>query len=84
MALCFLIYCYKFIKNSKIQPIFYLVDHGLRKGSNRSSKLVKKHFKKKINLKILKWKGKKPNSNLQSLARQKRYSFYLMNVKKKY
>ena len=34
--------------------------------------LVKKQLKlKKINLKILKWKGKKKNSNIQSLARAK-------------
>ena len=83
MALCFLIYCYKFIENKKIQPIFYLVDHGLRKDSKTEAQIVKKHLNfKKINLKILKWKGKKPISNLQSLARQKRYSLIFDECKK--
>jgi len=40
MALCFLIYCYKFIENKKIQPIFYLVDHGLRKDSKTEAQIV--------------------------------------------
>ena len=83
MALSFLISCYRFIENKKIQPIFYLVDHGLRKDSKTEAQLVKKHLNfKKINLKILKWKGKKPSSNLQSLARQKRYSLLFDECKK--
>ena len=74
MALCFLISCYKFIKNNKIQPLYILIDHNLRENSKSEAALVKKHLKfKKINLKILKWKGKKPKSNLQHLAREKRY-----------
>ncbi len=83
MALCFLVSCYKSQKNNKIQPIFYLVDHGLRKDSAEEAQLVKKHLKSKmISLKILKWKGKKPNSNLQSLARQKRYELLFNECKK--
>ena len=75
MALSFLISCYRFIENKKIQPIFYLVDHGLRKDSKTEAQLVKKHLN-------LKWKGKKPSSNLQSLARQKRYSLLFDECKK--
>ena len=83
MALCFLIYCYKFIKIKKFNLYFYLVDHGLRKNSAQEAKIVKKHLKfKKINLKILKMERKKPNSNLQSLARQKRYEFLFNECKK--
>ena len=84
MALCFLISCYKLKKNRKIQLYFYLVDHGLREESAKEAKLVKEKLKlNKINLKILKWKGKKPNSNIQSLARKKRYEL-LYNECKKY
>ena len=75
LALCFLISYYKSIENKKIQTYFFIVDHGLRKGSAEEALYVKKQLKtKKINLKILKWRGKKPNSNLQSLAREKRYN----------
>ena len=84
MALCFLISCYKLKKNRKIQLYFYLVDHGLREESAKEAQLVKEKLKlNKINLKILKWKGKKPNSNIQSLARKKRYEL-LYNECKKY
>ena len=84
LALCFLISCYKFKADNKILPFFYLIDHGLRKNSNKEAQLVKKQLRvKKINLKILKWIGKKPKSNIQSLARQKRYSL-LFNECKKY
>ena len=83
MALCFLISCYKFQKNKKIQNFFYLVDHGLRKDSKKEAILVKNQLQsKKLNLKILKWKGKKPNSNLQSLARKKRYELIFNECKK--
>lgn len=83
MALCFLVLCYKFQKNKKIQPFFYLVDHRLRDNSGQEALLVKNQLKiKKINLKILKWKGKKPTSNLQSLARKKRYELIFNECKK--
>ncbi len=84
MALCFLILCYKFQKNKKIQPFFYLVDHRLRENSGQEAELVKNQLKlKKINLKILQWYGKKPTSNLQSLARKKRYQLIFNECKKK-
>tara|TARA_Y100001960_G_scaffold104858_1_gene112966 strand:+ start:167 stop:1240 length:1074 start_codon:yes stop_codon:yes gene_type:complete len=84
MALCFLILCYKFKKNKKILPFFYLVDHQLRENSEQEALYVKNQLKlKKINLKILKWKEKKPTSNLQSLARKKRYELIFKECKKK-
>jgi len=83
LALCFLLSCYM-NENKAIKPMFCLVDHGLRHGSGREALLVKKQLKlKNINLKILKWKGLKPNSNLQSIARQKRYEI-LFNECRKY
>ena len=83
LALCFLVSCYKSQKNNKIKLLFYLVDHKLRKDSTNEAQLVKKQLKlKKIDLKILTWRGKKPNSNIQSLARQKRYELLFNECKK--
>ena len=83
MALCFLISCYKFRKNKKLQTFFYLVDHGLRKNSGNEAIFVKNQLNsKKLKLKILKWKGKKPTSNLQGLARKNRYELIFDECKK--
>ncbi len=83
IALCFLISCYKSQKNNRIQPSFYLVDHGLRKDSGKEAEMVKKELKlKKINLKILKWIGKKPKTNMQGIARKKRYELLFKECKK--
>ena len=73
LALCFLIACYKFKQNKKIQSSFILIDHGLRKNSQKEAITVKK---------ILKWKGKKPTSNLQNLARKKRYEILFKECEK--
>ena len=83
MALCFLVGNYKSKKNNKLQTYFYLVDHGLRMASAIEAKNVEKQLKlKKIKLKILKWRGKKPTSNQQSLSRQKRYELIFKECKK--
>tara|TARA_Y100001936_G_scaffold103251_1_gene101588 strand:+ start:1312 stop:2382 length:1071 start_codon:yes stop_codon:yes gene_type:complete len=83
MALCFLISCFKERKNKEIQPVFYLVDHGLREESSKEALQVKRQLKlKNINLNILKWKGKKPKSNVQNLARNKRYELLFNRCKK--
>ena len=51
------------------------VDHKLRKESSIEAEHVSLMLKKySINCKILKWKGKKPKSNIQSIARNIRYS----------
>ena len=82
MALCFLISCYEAVKNTKINTKFYLVDHKLRKDSSVEALKVKKYLKlKNINLKILKLKGKKPNANIQSFARKKRYEILFNKCK---
>tara|TARA_Y100000590_G_scaffold76703_1_gene84900 strand:- start:2716 stop:3789 length:1074 start_codon:yes stop_codon:yes gene_type:complete len=74
LALCFLVLCYKFKKNIKTKASIFLVDHGLRNNSYNEAISVKNVLKSnKLDLKILQWKGKKPNSNLQNLARKKRY-----------
>ena len=72
MALAFLAKVYS-IKN-EIVPKFFIVDHNLRPESGKEAKLVKKVLKQfSINSEILKWRGKKPSKNIQSLARKKRY-----------
>ncbi len=52
-----------------------IVDHKLRKESDRETIKVKKILaRKKIHGKILKWKGKIPQSNIQMRAREMRYA----------
>ena len=52
-----------------------IVDHKLRKESNKEVLKVKEILKKKgINSKTLNWKGKIPSSNIQRNARNMRYS----------
>ena len=81
LALCFLSKIYS-IKYS-LKVYYFIVDHRLRKNSSSEAQSVKNLLKKhNINLNILKWNGKKPNSNIQSLARNKRYSLLINQAKK--
>ena len=74
LALSFLVLCYKFKKKINIHASFYLINHGLRNNSYEEAISVKNILRlNEIDLKILHWKGKKPKSNIQSLARKKRY-----------
>ena len=73
LALVYLAKCYSILNNVKIN--FYHVDHKLRPESSLEAKKIKLLLKKlDINCKILVWKGIKPNSNIQSIARNNRYS----------
>ena len=82
LALAYFCKCISTIYNTKIQ--YYLIDHKLRKESTKEANKVLQILKKlKINCKILTWKGKKPKSNIQSIARNKRYAL-LTNECKKY
>ena len=81
LALAYLAKCYS-IKN-KIKVKYFIVDHKLRKESSLEAKTVKKILKKiDINCKILKWNGKKPSTNIQAEARNKRYSLLTNECKK--
>ena len=81
LALAFLAKCFA-IKN-KIKVRFFIVDHKLRKESSFEAKTVKNILKKiNINCKILPWNGKKPSKNVQSLARDKRYSLLANECRK--
>ena len=76
LALAFLAKVYALKKGLK--PKFFIVDHKLRQESTREAKKVKNILKKySIELKILTWKGKKPITNIQSLARKKRYQLLI-------
>ncbi|MDB9699532.1 tRNA lysidine(34) synthetase TilS [Candidatus Pelagibacter sp.] len=81
LALAYLAKCYS-IKN-KITIKFFLVDHKLRPESTKEAISVKKILQKiDITCKVLSWKGKKPNRNIQSLAREARYSLLAKECKK--
>ena len=74
LALAFLSKC--FLLKNKINPYikFFIVDHKLRKESSREAKSLKKFLIKfDIECEILEWKGRKPASNIQAIARKHRY-----------
>ena len=81
LSLAFLSKCHSLIH--KLEAKYFLVDHKLRKESSSEAKIVKNILKKiGINCKILSWKGKKPLKNIQSIAREKRYSLLVNECKK--
>ena len=81
LALSFLSKIYSIKKSIKVK--YYVVDHKLRKNSTKEARFVKRLLKKiEAKLSILTWKGKKPNSNIQSIARQKRYKLLIEQAKK--
>ena len=72
LALAYLCKCYSIYNNIKVK--YYHVDHKLRKESSSEAKKLKLLLKKfDIDCKVLNWIGKKPKSNIQSIARVKRY-----------
>ena len=81
MALAYLTKCYLLINKS--EGNFFVVDHKLRKESTKEANFVKKSLKKfDINCKILTWRGKKPHSNIQGIARNNRYDLLKKACKK--
>jgi tRNA(Ile)-lysidine synthase len=81
LALTYLTKCYS-LKN-KIKVKYYIVNHKLRGESSLEAELVKKILKKvDIHCKILNWNGKKPSTNIQAIARDKRYSLLANECKK--
>ena len=81
LALSFLAKIYSIDKSLKVN--FFLVDHKLRHNSSEEANFVKKLLKKiSIELSILKWNGKKPRNNIQSIARAKRYALLNKQSKK--
>ncbi len=81
LALAFFtkIFATKYNLNSK----YFLVDHKLRKESTKEAQKVQKVLNNfGIKLEILNWNGKKPLSNIQSLAREKRYNLLFAKCKR--
>ena len=80
LALCFLSKIYSIKKHLKVK--YFHVDHKLRNNSTKEAKFVKLLLKKfSTNLEILTWVGKKPKSNIQSIARDKRYALMINKAK---
>ena len=81
LALCFLSKIYSIKNNLNVK--YFHVDHKLRNNSTKEAKFVKFLLKKlPANLEILTWVGKKPRSNIQSIARDKRYTLLIKKAKK--
>ncbi len=81
LALCFLSKIYSIKKDLKVKYLH--VDHKLRNNSTKEAKFVKLLLKKfSTNVEILTWVGKKPKSNIQSVARDKRYALMINKAKK--
>ena len=81
LALCFLSKIYSIKKHLKVKYLH--VDHKLRNNSTNEAKFVKLLLKElSANLEILTWIGKKPKSNIQSVAREKRYTLLIDKAKK--
>ena len=80
MALVFFAKCLSLKTNVKCH--FFLVDHGLRKNSNKEAKSVISLLKKyEIFCRIIRWKGKKPKSNIHHYARYNRYDLIFKKCK---
>ena len=76
LALAYLAKIYSIKK--KVSSKFFIVDHKLRPNSTLEAKTVKKVLSKNlIKAEILTWRGKKPEKNIQSLARKKRFELLL-------
>ena len=81
LALCFLTKIYSIKENLKVK--YFHVDHKLRDNSTIEARFVKLLLKKfSSNLEVLTWIGKKPKSNIQSIAREKRYSLLINKATK--
>ena len=81
LALTFLTKIYSIKKSLKVK--YFIIDHKLRKNSSSEAQLVKNLLKaKNINVSIIRWNGIKPKSNVQSLAREKRYNLLVNQAKK--
>ena len=81
LALSFLTKIYSLKKSLDVK--YFLVDHRLRKNSTLEAKNVQKILKNfSINVNILTWKGSKPQKNIQSISRDKRYELLINKANK--
>jgi len=81
LALSFLTKIYSLKKSLDVK--YFIVDHRLRKNSKTEARSVQKLLKNfSINLNILTWKGSKPQKNIQSISRDKRYELLINQANK--
>ena len=81
LALTYLTKIYSIKKSLKVK--YFIIDHKLRKNSSSEAQSVKNLLEaKSIPVNIIKWNGIKPNSNVQSLARENRYNLLVNQAKK--
>ena len=72
LALAYFLKCYSL--ENKVTVYYYHLDHKLRKTStDEAKKLINMLKKFNIKCELLTWRGKKPKSNIQAVARSKRY-----------
>ena len=82
LALSYLAKCHSILNNSNVN--FFHVDHKLRDNSTKEAFKLKNQLKKfDIECKVLTWKGNKPNSNVQSISREKRYNLIAKQASRK-
>ena len=82
LALAFFAKCYSQLNNTSFY--YYLVDHKLRRDSSKEAGITLNLLKKiDVKCKVLIWRGKKPTSNIQSIARFNRYSLLIKECKKR-
>ena len=80
LALAFLTRIFA-IKNN-LYCKYFIVDHSIRNESANEAQKVKKVLDKfGIKVEVLTWKGKKPLSNIQSVARKNRYELLFSKCK---
>lgn len=80
LALAFLAKVFSIKHN--LRSKYLIVDHKIRNESTYEAQKVKKILANfGIDAEILTWKGKKPKSNIQSLARKKRYDLLFRKCK---
>ena len=81
LALAFFAKCYSQLNNTSFY--YYLVDHKLRRDSSKEAEITLNLLKKiDVKCKVLIWRGKKPTSNIQSIARYNRYSLLMKECNK--
>ena len=73
-SLCLTLLLKKWTDKKKVKLFAFTVDHGLRQESKNEAQQVHEQLKKTgIHHQILVWKGKKPKTRVEELARQARY-----------
>ena len=81
LSLAYFAKCYALINGIEVK--FFIVDHKLREESSKEAKKIRGLLKNfNINCKLLIWYGKKPKSNIQSIARNNRYNILKKACKK--